>query len=287
MLCDDGEAHLSRGSFFGSNFIDGAINGFRKFNWESLNILWVLKMYYRWVSWTFRAVTRSARLLRRRGKGPSRPCICIDGYAKNAALLIIENKLKHWLLENPCFCILIGGSGAHELNAQTTRCFAQCFGEVLLRYSRRSCVLDTVCNAGYLLLGSSGDDLMSAKFMDFAIRASQWIRNHEEGKAEILDFLGIGHFWTVPQGLGGYLILRKKKNFTPNGHRESPQICFSLLFQVGIQGVFTWLVYSNLMSWTIWWSLIQVSGLAYFMTPAICIFWCCLTPRFFNSPVQM
>ncbi len=78
-------------------------------------------MYHRFVGWPFRAVNRRARLLRRQGKGPARPYVDIEVYSKNAALVLIKNTLKRWLLENPGFCILIGCPGARARNLQTTR----------------------------------------------------------------------------------------------------------------------------------------------------------------------
>ncbi len=64
-------------------------------------------MYHHFVDWHFRAVTRRARLLRRQGNGPSRLYVDIEGYPKNAALVLIKNTLKRWLRQNPGFCILI------------------------------------------------------------------------------------------------------------------------------------------------------------------------------------
>ncbi len=87
-------------------------------------------MQHHFIDWPYRAVTRNARLLCREGKGPPRPYFNIEGYTKHAALFVIKETLKSWLLENPGFCILIGNPGTRAPNVQTTTYYARCFGEI-------------------------------------------------------------------------------------------------------------------------------------------------------------
>ncbi len=125
LLCGDGEFHLTSGSFFGSNSLDGAVSGFWPLIWDSRNITWAPKMHHHFIDWPYRAVTRAARLLRRQGKGFSRPFVYVEGYLRNAALVLIKNTLKRWLLENPGFGILLGGPGARAPNLQTTKYYVR------------------------------------------------------------------------------------------------------------------------------------------------------------------
>lgn len=236
ILCGDGEFHLSRKTYFGSSSIDGSVSGFWPLIWDSLNMTWAPKMDYHFVSWAYRAVSRGARLLRRKGKGPARPFVNLEGYPKHAALILIKNTLKRWMDENPGFCILIGGPGARARNIQTARYYIRCFGEVRFRHSGRSCVIDAACNAGYLLLGESKSVTMSNLFMGVAHRAAQRLRPHDEGKAEISDFTSIGHLGPVFQGLGGDLSLKKVKDLPPHGHHEAPEVRFNWLFHKRIHG---------------------------------------------------
>ncbi len=155
------------------------------------------KMYHHFVDWPFLAVTRRARLLGRQGKGPERPYVDIEGYTKNAALVLIKNILKRWLRENPGFCIVIGGPGALARNVQTTGYYVRCFGETRFRNSRCSCIIDAACNVGYLLLSESNAASMSNRFSEFTWRASQRLRPHDEGKAGISDFISVGHLGLV------------------------------------------------------------------------------------------
>ena len=78
-------------------------------------------MHHYLIDWPYRAVTRNARLFRRKGKGPVRPYVNIEVYPMHAALFLIKETLKRWLLENLAFCILIGGPGARAPNVQTTK----------------------------------------------------------------------------------------------------------------------------------------------------------------------
>ncbi len=128
--CGYGEFHLTRGSFFGSSSLDGVVSGFWPLIWDSLNITWVPKMHDHIIDWPYRAVTRAARLLRRQEKGPSRPFANIEGYPRNAALVLIKNTLKRWLLQNPGFGILIRGPGARAPKSHTTKYYVRCFGKL-------------------------------------------------------------------------------------------------------------------------------------------------------------
>ena len=62
VMPDDGSEQLDSDLFFGSSSIDGAKAGFCQLNWDTLGISWKLKMAYHLVSWSYRAVTRLARL---------------------------------------------------------------------------------------------------------------------------------------------------------------------------------------------------------------------------------
>ncbi len=130
-------------------------------------------MRHHFVDWPYRAVTRIARLLRRQGRGLARPYVNIESYPKQAALFLIKETLKSWLLGNPGFYILIGGPGARAPNVQTTRYYARCFEEIKFRNIGRSCVIESACNAGYLLLGDSKALYMSQRFVEVARRASK------------------------------------------------------------------------------------------------------------------
>ncbi len=79
ILRGGGEFNFSSQSYCGSSSLDGAFSGFCPLLWDSLNISWVPKMHHHFIDWTYRAVTRSARLLRRNGKGPARPYINMEG----------------------------------------------------------------------------------------------------------------------------------------------------------------------------------------------------------------
>ncbi len=112
-------------------------------------------MHHYFVDWPYRAVSRRARILHRKGKGPARPYLNTEGYPQHVALVPIKDTPKRWLRENPGFCILTGGPGARAPNVQVTKYCVQCFGEVRFLNSGRSCVVDAACNAGFLLLGES------------------------------------------------------------------------------------------------------------------------------------
>ncbi len=160
----------------------------------------------------------------------------IEGYPKAVAIVLIKHTLKCWLYENPGFYVLIGGPGARAPYVQTIKYFIRCFGEIRFRSSGRSCVTDAAWNAMYLLLCDSKASLMSSQFVEVARLALQQLIPHDEGRAEISDFLRVGHIGPVFQGLGGDLSIKKVKNIPPHGHRESPYIRFNWLFEKPIHG---------------------------------------------------
>ena len=51
-------------------------------------------MHHDLMDWPFRAVTRTARLLRRQGKGQARPYVDIEGYSEDVALILTKQTLK-------------------------------------------------------------------------------------------------------------------------------------------------------------------------------------------------
>ena len=61
-----------------------------------------------------------------REKYPERLYVNIEGYPKHAALFLIKETLKSWLLENLGFCILISDPGARVPNVQTTEYYIRC-----------------------------------------------------------------------------------------------------------------------------------------------------------------
>ncbi len=61
----------------------------------------------------------------------------------------------------------------------------------------------------YLLLGDSKASSISTQFREVAWRASQRLRPHDEGKAEIWNFLGVGPYGPELQGLCGDLSIKK------------------------------------------------------------------------------
>ncbi len=67
-------------------------------------------------------------------------------------------------------------------------------------------------------------------------RASQRCRPHNESKAEIIDFLSVGHIGPVLQGFNGDLRLQKVKNIPPHGHREAADVRFNWVFDKYIHG---------------------------------------------------
>ncbi len=188
------------------------------------------------LDWPYRAVSRAARLLHRQGKGPARPYVNIQGYPKSVALVLIKNKLKRWLDDNPGFGILIGGSGARAPNTRTTKYFIHCFGALRFGSFGRSCVVDAACNVTFLLLGGAKAWCMSSTFTETAQRASQRARPHSKDRPEISDLLSVGHLRPVFQELGGELSMKKVKYLPPHGHREPPQVRFDWLFERRIHG---------------------------------------------------
>ncbi len=65
ILGGDGAFHLSKGPYFESGSLDGAVSGFWALVWNSLTISWALKILHYSIDWPYRAVSRKARLLRR------------------------------------------------------------------------------------------------------------------------------------------------------------------------------------------------------------------------------
>ena len=145
-------------------------------------------MHHHFVDWPNRAVSRKARLLRRQGKGPTRPYVNIEGYPRHVALLLIKDALKCWLEENRGFCALIGGLGARAPITQTTKYYVRCFDDIPFRSSDRSCVVDAACNAAYLLLGEVKASSMSDGSMQAARRASQRTRSSGRSESENWGF---------------------------------------------------------------------------------------------------
>ncbi len=145
--------------------------GFWPLIWDSLNIIWAPKTHKHFIDWPYCAVTRAARLLRRQRRGISRPLVNIEGYPRHAALVLIKNTLKRWLLENPEFGILIGGPGARAPNSQTNKYYVHYFVELRLWILDRNCAIGTTCNVAYLLLGEAVS--MKNRFGEAARRASQ------------------------------------------------------------------------------------------------------------------
>ncbi len=139
-------------------------------------------------------------------------------------------------MENPVFCIVIGGPGARAANVQATKYYIRCFGALRFRNSERSCVIDAACNAGYLLLGDPKALSMSQRFVEVARRASQRCHPQDEGKSEVSDFSSAGHLGPVLQGFGGDLRLQKVKNISPHGHGEAADVRFNWLFDTRIHG---------------------------------------------------
>ena len=94
ILGGDREFHFSKGSYFGSGSLDGAVSGFWALVWNSLTISWSLKILHYSIDWPYRAVYRKARLLRRQSKGSARPYVNIEGYPKHAALPLVKDTFK-------------------------------------------------------------------------------------------------------------------------------------------------------------------------------------------------
>ncbi len=93
-LCGDGEFHLSNNSYFGFSSLDRSVSGFWPIIWDSLRITWASKMHHHFVDWPYRAVSRWARLLYRKGKGPARTYVNTEGYPHHVALILIKDTLK-------------------------------------------------------------------------------------------------------------------------------------------------------------------------------------------------
>ncbi len=97
-------------------------------------------------------------------------------------------------------------------------------------------MIDTACNAMYLLLGDSKASSMNTQLVEVALSASQRLRTHDEGKPEISDFLNVGHLGPVFRGLGADLYIKRVKNIPPHGLREPPDIRFNWLFEKRMHG---------------------------------------------------
>ncbi len=128
------------------------------------------------MDWPYRAVSRKARILRRKGKGPARPSANVEGCLNRTALVLIKNKIKRWIEDNSGFCILIGCPGAQARNVHTARYYIRCFSEIRFRNSGRNCVVDAACNAAFLLLREEKATFINIHFMEAARRASQRLR---------------------------------------------------------------------------------------------------------------
>ncbi len=63
ILGGDGEFHISKGSYFGSCSLDGAVSGFWPLVWDSLTISVAPKMHHSSINRPCRAVSCKARLL--------------------------------------------------------------------------------------------------------------------------------------------------------------------------------------------------------------------------------
>ncbi len=107
---------------------------------------------------------------------------------------------------------MIGGPGARAPNAQVTKYYVRCCGEVRFRNTGRICVVGAACNASFLLLRESRALSLRCRFSEIAWRASQICRPNDEEKAEISVFTSVGHLGTVFQRLGCDLDLRNVKN---------------------------------------------------------------------------
>ncbi len=184
-------------------------------------------------------------------QGPARPYVNIEGYPKRAALLLIKYTTKRWLDDNPGFCILIGGTGTRAPNIKAIRYNVRCFGEIRFCNSSRSCVIDAACNASFLLLDDVRVLYMSDRFVNVKWRASQRLWSHNEGEAEVSDFISGGQLGPVLQGLDGDLSIIKMKNIPSHGHHETPSVRFNWLFEKRIMDASTLRVCSKPASSTI------------------------------------
>lgn len=99
-------------------------------------------------------VTRKARNARRRDVEPSLLAVFIAVYSSNIALSLIRSEMKVYLLSNPVFFLFAGNPSARLQHIFVSRYFVRCLGKVPFRNSGRSCIVDALLNAAFLLLGS-------------------------------------------------------------------------------------------------------------------------------------
>ncbi len=72
---------------------------------------------------------------------------------------------------------------------------------------------------------------MGSRFREAAWRSSERCRPHDEEKPEVSDFTCVGHVGPVLQGFGAELRFQKLKGMPPQGHHESPDVCFNCLVE--------------------------------------------------------
>lgn len=226
----DGTERFTQGKFYGSSSMDGASIGFWEFDWDTFVVRWKPGMNCQFVSWPYRAVTRSARATARSGTSPSRLCVAIEGYSQLLALTIIKNEMRSWCLLNSGFCLIIGGPAARESHLTVTRYFVRCFGKVPFSSSGRSCLVDALLNASFLLLGDQKSREYSEKFILCLLSASRRCRPHNEGKIEVSDLINLGHIGPIFQELGGDLGVRRVRNIPAHDHLQHPRIRFNWIF---------------------------------------------------------
>ena len=134
-------------------------------------------------SWPYKPVTSRARLERRKGNGPLRLFVDLEGYDRVVTFRVIQEKLREWIFKHKGYCIIIGGARFRSSSSCTSKYFVRCFGIASFRGNNsQDCMINVLGNLFLIFLGEDRTSELFSRLLEYIASASRCHRPHTDGK---------------------------------------------------------------------------------------------------------